>query len=47
MGFSAFQSVGEDVEQAREVAKAVTREAFHNLTYFSGSYAELKESIAE
>ena len=38
---------GKDGEQAREVAKAVAREAFHNLMYFSGSYEELKESVVE
>ena len=38
---------GKNGEQARDVAKAVAREAFHNLTYFSGSYEELEESVAE
>jgi len=38
---------GRDGEQARKVATAVAREAFHNLTYFSGSYEELKDSVAE
>ena len=38
---------GKNGEQAREVAKAVAREAFHNLMYFSGSYEELEESVTE
>jgi len=29
---------GEDSKQAREVAEALAREAFHNVTYFAGSY---------
>lgn len=32
---------GEDSKIAREVAEAVAREAFHNVTYFSGSYEAL------
>ncbi len=36
---------GRDVEQAHEVAEALAREAFHNVTYFEGSYVILKESI--
>jgi hypothetical protein len=32
---------GEDGKQAREVAEAVAREAFHNVTYFAGSYEAL------
>ena len=36
---------GRDSEQAREVAEALAREAFHNVTYFSGTYEVLKESI--
>ncbi len=32
-------------EQAREVAEAIVREAFHNVTYFAGTYVVLKESI--
>ncbi len=36
---------GRDGEQAREVAEALVREAFHNVTYFAGTYGELKESI--
>jgi len=36
---------GRDGEQAREVAEALAREAFHNLTYFEGTYEALNESI--
>jgi rhodanese-related sulfurtransferase len=36
---------GRDSEQAREVAEALAREAFHNVTYFSGTYELLKESV--
>jgi rhodanese-related sulfurtransferase len=36
---------GQDGDQAREVAEALAREAFHNLTYFSGTYDVLKELI--
>ena len=32
-------------EQAREVAEALAREGFHNVTYFAGTYEALKESI--
>lgn len=38
---------GQDSEQAREVAEALAREAFHNVSYFSGSYEALKASIDE
>jgi rhodanese-related sulfurtransferase len=33
--------VGHDPEQARAVAEAIAREAFHNVSYFPGSYTEL------
>ena len=33
---------GQDSEQAREVAEALAREAFHNVTYFAGTYEALK-----
>lgn len=36
---------GEDRKQSREVAEAVAREAFHNVTYFSGSYEALSALI--
>jgi len=32
----------EDSDQASEVAEALAREAFHNVTYFSGTYEALK-----
>jgi rhodanese-related sulfurtransferase len=36
---------GRDVEQARAVAEAVCREAFHNVTYFRGTAAELMAAL--
>lgn len=36
---------GEGGKQSREVAEAVAREAFHNVTYFSGSYEALSALI--
>jgi rhodanese-related sulfurtransferase len=36
---------GQNSEQAREVAEALAREAFHNVTYFAGSYEAVKASI--
>jgi rhodanese-related sulfurtransferase len=36
---------GEDGNQSREVAEAVAREAFHNVTYFSDSYEALSALI--
>lgn len=33
---------GKDGAQARDVAEALAREAFHNVTYFAGTYAALK-----
>ena len=33
---------GRDGSQANEVAKALGREAFHNVAYFAGTYKELK-----
>ena len=33
---------GRDGSQANEVAKALGREAFHNVAYFAGTYEELK-----
>ena len=38
---------GEDSEQASEVAEALVREAFHNVTYFAGTYMALKLSMEE
>ena len=33
---------GEDSKQALEVTEALVREAFHNVTYFAGTYQTLK-----
>lgn len=38
---------GRDGEQASEVAEALAREAFHNVTYFAGTYAALEALINE
>ncbi len=38
---------GQDKDNAIEVAKALAREAFHNVTYFSGTYAELRAVLEE
>jgi rhodanese-related sulfurtransferase/uncharacterized RmlC-like cupin family protein len=37
---------GQDSEQARQVAAALVREAFHNVTYFAGTYEALKASMS-
>jgi len=36
---------GQNSEQASEVAEALAREAFHNVTYFSGTYDALMTSL--
>jgi len=36
---------GQNGDQARGVAEALAREAFHNVTYFAGSYEAFKASI--
>jgi hypothetical protein len=36
---------GQDSEQASDVAEALAREAFHNVTYFAGTYAVLKAVV--
>ena len=36
---------GKNGEQAREVAEALAREAFHNVSYFAGSYEAVKASV--
>jgi len=36
---------GQNGDQARGVADALAREAFHNVTYFAGSYEAVKASI--
>ena len=38
---------GQDSEQAHEVAKALAREAFHNVTYFAGTYQALNTLTSE
>jgi rhodanese-related sulfurtransferase len=38
---------GRDKEQARVVAEAIAREAFHNVSFFEGSYAEFLQAIRE
>ncbi len=35
---------GKDSEQASEVAEALAREAFHNVTYFAGTFEAIKAS---
>jgi rhodanese-related sulfurtransferase len=37
----------ENGKQAGEIAEALAREAFHNVTYFAGTYEEFTESIKE
>ncbi len=39
--------LGENSEQASQVAEALAREAFHNVTYFAGTYEALNASIDE
>ena len=36
---------GQDGAQAREVAEALAREAFHNVAYFAGTFDALSELI--
>lgn len=38
---------GRGGEQAHDVAKALAREAFHNVAYFLGTYEELKATLEE
>ncbi len=38
---------GENSEQASQVAEVLAREAFHNVTYFAGTYEALKALIDE
>jgi rhodanese-related sulfurtransferase len=38
---------GQSSGQASEVAKALAREAFHNVSYFAGPYSDLKASLAD
>ena len=37
---------GRNGEQARAVAEAVAREAFHNVSYFSGTFDAIRESVS-
>jgi len=36
---------GKDSAQAQAVAEAIAREAFHNVTYFVGTYGTLRSVI--
>jgi len=38
---------GRDKEQARYVAKAIAREAFHNVSFFEGSYEAFVQVVRE
>jgi hypothetical protein len=38
---------GNDGEQAREVAEALIREAFHNVSYFDSSFEALARILHE
>ena len=38
--------IGRDGAQARAVTEAIAKEAFHNVSYFGGSFDELKPKIA-
>lgn len=38
---------GRDREQARYVAEAIAREAFHNVTYFEGSYEDFTQAARD
>jgi hypothetical protein len=35
--------MGDDAVQARQVAEAIVRDAFHNVSFYSGTVSELKE----
>jgi rhodanese-related sulfurtransferase len=37
--------VGRDVAEARYVAEALTREAFHNVAYFPGTFEEARAAL--
>jgi rhodanese-related sulfurtransferase len=36
---------GQDGNQAREVAEALAREAFHNVAYFTGGYEAIEALV--
>jgi rhodanese-related sulfurtransferase len=38
--------VGADAEAARYVAEALTREAFHNVSFFAGSFATVQKALS-
>lgn len=38
---------GRDGDQARHVAEAITREAFHNVSFFNGSYEDFERAARE
>ena len=37
--------VGRDAREARYVAEALAREAFHNVSYFPGSFEEARKAL--
>jgi hypothetical protein len=37
--------VGGDARHARYVAEALAREAFHNVSYFAGSFEEARKAL--
>lgn len=39
--------VGRDAREARYVAEALAREAFHNVSYFAGSFAEARRALED
>ena len=39
--------LGADATNARFVAEALTREAFHNVSYFRGSFAEAQSALTQ
>ncbi len=39
--------VGDDGDEAREVAEAIVRDAFHNVSFLDGSVTDLSELLEE
>lgn len=37
--------IGRDADQARHVAQALVREAFHNVAYFPGAYEQARAAL--
>lgn len=37
----------DDIEQAKTVANALAKEAFHNVSYFDGNYQQLKQGLEQ